>query len=174
MDSMDKKSKVKTFASLLFVLYLIILVWIILFKLQFKLSSMDHVRIVNLIPFHYTNAVAELFQIREIRDNVLIFIPFGVLLSMLAPKMKLRSKLFIIFGTSFSLEVMQYILSIGVTDITDLITNVSGGLIGIFLYTVLLKSIKDKQKIDTAISIFGGIIAVLFSGLMSILLLANC
>lgn len=170
---MDKKRRVKTLGSLLFIIYLLFLVWIILFKLQFSLKDIDPIRFVNLIPFHYTNAVSELFQIKEIRDNVLIFIPFGILLSMLAPKMNLRSKILIIFGTSFAFETMQYILSIGVTDITDLITNVSGGLIGIFSYTFLLKLVKDKQRIDAAISILGSILAVLFSGLMSILLLAN-
>ena len=172
-NSMDKKRRVKTLGSLLFIIYLLFLVWIILFKLQFSLNDIDPIRFVNLVPFHYTNAVSELFQIKEIRDNVLIFIPFGILLSMLAPKMNLRSKILIIFGTSFAFETMQYILSIGVTDITDLITNVSGGIIGIFSYTFLLKLVKDKQRIDAAISIFGSILAVLFSGLMSILLLAN-
>ncbi len=170
---MDKKRRVKTLGAMLFILYLLILVWIILFKLQFSLKDIDPIRFLNLIPFHYANAVSELFQIKEIRDNVLIFIPFGVLLSMLAPKMKLLSKVMIIFGTSFAFETMQYILSIGVTDITDLITNVSGGIIGIFFYAFLLKLVKDKQKIDAAISISGSVVAVLFSGLMSILLLAN-
>lgn len=170
---MGKKRKVKTLGALLFILYLFILVWIILFKLQFSLRDIDTIRFVNLIPFHYANSVGGLFQITEIRDNVLIFIPFGVLLSMQAPKMKLGSKILIILGTSFTLETLQYILSIGVTDITDLITNVSGGLIGILLYSFLLKTVKDKQKIDTVISVFGGIMAVLFSGLMSILLLVN-
>lgn len=171
---MEKKRKnLRVIISILFVIYLLILTWIILFKLHFTLRDIDHIRFINLIPFHYSNAAGEQFHIQEVRDNVLIFIPFGILLSMLAPKMKLRNKIFIFFGTSFVFETMQFVLSIGVTDITDLITNVFGGAFGIVLYTLLLKAGKDKHKIDTAISIIGGIVAVLFSGLMSVLLQAR-
>lgn len=171
---MEKKRKrLKAIASVLFVLYLVILVWVILFKLQFTLSDIDHTRSVNLIPFHYSTAAGEQFHIGEVRDNVLIFIPFGILLSMLAPKMKLRSKILIFLGTSLVLETMQYVLTIGGTDITDLITNVSGGAIGIGLYALLLKVVKDKQKIDTVILVVAGIVTVLFLGLMAVLLLSN-
>jgi glycopeptide antibiotics resistance protein len=170
---MEKKRKrLKAIASVLFVLYLVILVWVILFKLQFTLSDIDHIRSVNLIPFHYSTSVGEQFHIKEVRDNVLIFIPFGILLSMLTPRMKLRSKILIILGTSLVLETMQYVLTIGSTDITDLITNVSG-IIGIILYTLLLKVVKDKQKTDTVISVVAGIVVVLFLGLMAVLLLSN-
>lgn len=171
---MEKKRKrLKAIVSVLFVLYLVILVWVILFKLQFTLSDIDHIRSVNLIPFHYSTSVGEQFHIREVRDNVLIFIPFGILLSMLTPRMKLRNKILIILGTSLVLETMQYVLTIGSTDITDLITNVSGGIIGIILYTLLLKVVKDKQKTDTVISVVAGIVVVLFLGLMAVLLLSN-
>lgn len=171
---MEKKNKrLKVIASVLFVLYLVILVWIILFKLQFTLSDIDHMRSVNLIPFHYATSIGEQFHIKEVRDNVLIFIPFGILLSMLIPRMKLRNKILIILGTSLVFETMQYVLTIGSTDITDLITNVSGGIIGIILYALLLKVLKDKQKTDTVISVVGGIAAVLFLGLMAVLLLSN-
>lgn len=171
---MEKKRKrLKTIVSVLFALYLVILVWVILFKLQFTLSDIDHTRSVNLIPFHYSTFTGEQFHFEEVRDNVLIFIPFGILLSMLASRMKLRSKILIILGTSLVLEMMQYVLAIGGTDITDLITNVSGGVIGIALYELLLKAAKDKQKTDTVISAVAGIAAVLFLGFMAVLLLSN-
>ena len=40
-------------------------------------------------------------------------------------------KLLIIAGISLLLEITQYILAIGSSDITDLITNTAGGLLGI-------------------------------------------
>lgn len=97
-------------------------------------------------PFHYSTSVGEQFHFEEVRDNILIFIPFGVLLSMLSSRMKLQNKVLIIFGSSFILEMIQYILAIGSTDITDLITNMFGGIIGIGLYALLLKILKDKQN----------------------------
>ena len=167
------KKRLRIFVSVLFIIYLAILVWVILFKLQFTLSDIDRTRSVNLIPFHYVTPVGRQFHIQEVRDNVLIFIPFGILLSMLAPKMKLRSKILIIFSTSLVFETMQYVLFIGGTDVTDLITNSMGGAIGMGIYALLLKAAKDKQKIDTAIVVVAAIVTVLFLGLMSLLLLSN-
>lgn len=171
---MEKKGKhLKLIIPTLFILYLVILVWIILFKMQFAIHDIDHLRSINLIPFYYSTSVGEQFHIKEVTDNFLIFIPFGILLPMLASKMKLRNKILIIFGTSLVFEMMQYVLSIGSTDVSDLITNVSGGVVGIALYTLFLRAVKDKQKADTIISVIGGIAAFLFLGLMSILLLSN-
>lgn len=171
---MEKNRKfLKIIISILFIIYLVILVWVILFKLQFSLGDIDHTKSINLIPFHYSTAVGEQFHINEVMDNILIFIPFGILLSMLAPKMKLQNKVLIICGTSLVLETTQFLLSIGSTDITDVITNTLGGIVGITLYTLLLKAVKDKQKIDTMISVVAGIVTVLFLGLMAVLLLSN-
>ena len=167
------RKRLKIIISVLFIFYLVILVWVILFKLQFAVSDIDHIRSVNLIPFHYSTAAGEQFHVKEVRDNVLIFIPFGILLSMLAYGMKLRNKFLIMFGTSLVLETMQFILSIGSTDITDLITNGLGGVIGIALYALLLKVVKNKQKMDMVISIVAGVVTVLFLGLMAVLLLSN-
>lgn len=171
---MEKNKKhLKIIIPILFIIYLIILVWVILFKLQFSLGDIDHARTINLIPFHYSTAVGEQFHMKEVMDNILIFIPFGILLSMLAPRMKLRNKFLILFGSSLALETMQFLLSIGGTDITDLITNSLGGIVGIALYALLLKIVKDRQKIDTVISVIAGIVTVLFLGLMAVLLLSN-
>lgn len=171
---MEKKGiRLRTIAFVLFILYLVLLVWIILFKLQFSLSDMDHRRSINLIPFYYSTAVGGRFHIKEVRDNVLIFIPFGIFLSMLAFEMKLRSKFLILLGTSFVLEVMQYVLAIGGTDITDIITNVSGGVVGIILYSLLLKMLKDKKRADIIVLVIAVIVTVLFFGLMAFLMLAN-
>ena len=35
----------------LLIVYLLVLSWIILFKLQFSFSALDHIREINLIPF---------------------------------------------------------------------------------------------------------------------------
>ncbi|MEM5817440.1 MAG: VanZ family protein [Desulfitobacterium hafniense] len=76
-------------------------------------------------------------------------------------------------NTSLALETLQFVLAIGATDITDLIANSSGGLMGMGLYALLLKVGKGKQTIDRAISVVAGIVAVLCLGLMAVLLLAN-
>lgn len=123
-------------------------------------------------PFHYSTSVGEQFHFEEVRDNILIFIPFGVLLSMLSSRMKLQNKVLIIFGSSFILEMIQYILAIGSTDITDLITNMFGGIIGIGLYALLLKILKDKQNRYSNFNSSWNLCSS-FLALMTVLLLSN-
>ena len=49
---------------------------------------------------------------------------------MLLPKSKFYTKVLVIAGTSLCLEIAQYVLAVGRTDITDLITNTAGGFFG--------------------------------------------
>ena len=51
---------------------------------------------------------------------------------MLMPKVKLYAKIMMIAGTSFLLETTQYVLAIGRSDITDVLTNTAGGLLGAY------------------------------------------
>ena len=51
------KRKSNCLATILFLIYLALLVWIILFKLQFSISDLDKVRSINLIPFHYDKEI---------------------------------------------------------------------------------------------------------------------
>lgn len=38
---------------------------------------------LNLIPFHYDREIGTYFHITEILENILIFVPFGMLLKIL-------------------------------------------------------------------------------------------
>ena len=49
MEIIMKNEKKITVALL--IVYLLVLSWIILFKLQFSFSALDHIREINLIPF---------------------------------------------------------------------------------------------------------------------------
>lgn len=128
------KRKRKFGVSVLFLIYLALLVWIILFKLQFNINDLDTVRKINIIPFYYDKEIGVDFHIKEVLENLLIFVPMGIYLQMLLFKSKSYLKLLIIAGISLLLEITQYILAIGSSDITDLITNTAGGLLGIALY----------------------------------------
>lgn len=115
-------------AVILFLIYLALLVWIILFKLQFSISDLDKIRSVNIIPFHYDKKIGAAFHLTEVLENVLIFMPMGIYLQMLLSKAKFYAKIMVIAGTSLLLETTQYVLAIGRSDITDILTNTAGGL----------------------------------------------
>ena len=63
------KKKSYYIASILFLLYLVLLIWIILFKLQFSITALDRVREINLIPFYYKEEIS--FHVWFFREAVL-------------------------------------------------------------------------------------------------------
>ena len=67
------KGKQKFLVSVLFLIYLALLVWIILFKLQFNINDLDTVRSINLIPFYYDKEIGTVFHLKEVFENLLIF-----------------------------------------------------------------------------------------------------
>ncbi|AYG00246.1 VanZ family protein [Lactococcus allomyrinae] len=146
----------KTLAKILFIIYSLILIWIILFKLSFHpINFLVNVntRSLNLVPFALSGGR------REVLLNVFIFVPFGVLLNMVGRKIPFLLKFLIICAVSFLFESLQYLLSIGASDVTDLITNSLGGLIGLSLYSIAMK-LGQKRKVDRNIVVLGCIMIV--------------
>ena len=160
------KRKSNCLATILFLIYLALLIWIILFKLQFSISDLDKVRSINLIPFHYDKEVGAAFHLTEVLENVLIFVPMGIYLQMLLPRTKLYVKFMLIAGTSFLLETMQYILAVGRSDITDVLTNTAGGLLGLAVYSIAARLIGNRIKANRLFSILAGIVSVVVIGLL--------
>ena len=83
------KRKSNCFVTILFLIYLALLVWIILFKLQFSISDLDKIRSINFIPFHYDKEIGAAFHLTEGLDNFLIFVPMGIYLQMPLPGTKI-------------------------------------------------------------------------------------
>lgn len=130
----SNKKKIK----ILLVVYIILLSWLVLFKFGFSISDMRRIREINLIPFRYTNVVeGDLFWLEPL-FNIVAFLPFGILLKKLNYDVKFGFWIFLLVSLSF--ETIQYILSIGVSDITDIITNVIGGVAGMVIVTILNKN----------------------------------
>jgi glycopeptide antibiotics resistance protein len=93
-------------------------------------------------------------------ENFVVFIPFGLLLSTVFKKVIFWQKLVIIFVSSMVIETTQYLLAIGVSDITDVITNTTGGLVGLAAYS-LCKDYINSKKIDRFITIFITLLIIL-------------
>ena len=156
---------------LLAVVYILIVIWIILFKLSMpsEIAKLDRIRRINLIPFYYDTEVSGHFS--EILENLLIFIPVGLYLKMLG-KSNLETVL-IGGGISLALEIAQYCFGIGATDITDLITNTAGAAVGMAAYLLLGKLVRNRNTLDKALNILSLIVILLFIAMMVLLRLAN-
>lgn len=155
----------------LLIVYLLVLTWIIVFKLQFSFSGLPVIRNINLIPFGESVIVNGKISFTEIIQNVLAFIPFGILISVLRDKETFIKKIIPIVLTSLLFEVLQFIFGIGASDITDVINNSLGGIIGIAIVFCISKIFKNSwKKIINIVSIIFAVILVLF---ILILVLVN-
>ena len=161
------------FMLILFLIYLILLVWIILFKLQFSIHDLDMVRSVNFIPFYYDKEIGTEFHLKEVFENLLIFVPMGIYLQMLLPKGRFHGKLAVIAGTSLLLETAQYVLAIGRSDITDLLSNTTGGLLGLALYCIIARLLRNRERADKLFLVLAVIASVIVIGLLALLLFLN-
>ncbi|HKX84376.1 MAG TPA: VanZ family protein [Pyrinomonadaceae bacterium] len=60
---------------------------------------------------------------------------------------------------SLAVEIIQFALAIGVTDITDIIMNTLGGFAGLAAYTALTRHTNDRY-LDGGILVIGTLILV--------------
>lgn len=157
--------KRKSLTKVLFLIYLLVITWIIVFKMHFGIF--EGTRSVNLIPFGGSLVINGRVDISEIIMNIVIFIPFGLYLSMLRENWGFIKKVVPIFVTSLLFEIVQYVLAIGSSDITDLIGNTLGGAIGIGLFLILSKMFKNRTiKILNILSGIATVLVVAFLGLL--------
>jgi glycopeptide antibiotics resistance protein len=152
----------KILSRALLILYLVTLTWLVLFKLKFNISSVfnHHHRSLNLVPFGAPSIVNGRVDFGEIILNCVFFIPFGLLLNVNFKKVGFLPKLISILVFSVTAELIQYIFAIGATDITDVISNTTGGFLGLILYKLSNKYIKT-EKLDRFIICAGILLFVL-------------
>ena len=166
-----ENNRSKMISYIVFGAYLFLLTWLVLFKFAFTIEEIPHLRQVNLIPFHYETSVAFITHMKEVIYNILIFVPAGVYFTAFLGKRKWWLGIGASFFVSLTFETVQWIFSIGVSDITDLITNTTGVLVGVGLYYLLKKIFKEKtNKIILALA---AIVTILFVSLIVIILINN-
>ena len=74
--------------------------------------------------------------------NLVIFIPFGILVPKVFHGVNAWWKIFLVaFVASLCIEVIQYVLACGVSEVEDVIMNVAGGVVGY----VVVRGIKTKN-----------------------------
>ena len=132
----------------IFIFYLAVMTWIILFKFAppERLYSIRTSRVLNLIPFNDL-IVGKPMSAFETIGNILIFIPFGIFISMIASDASVKNKIIMGMMLSIGYETVQFILSIGVADSTDVLTNTAGCAVGIGAYTLMRNLIRNELKI---------------------------
>jgi len=163
---MKDNTKAKKLTIVLFLIYLIVLFWIIVLKLSIHFSYMGNMRKINLIPFSESLILNGKLDFGEIIMNVLIFVPLGIYAGILFKRWNIGKKIFLFFLISLICEGFQFILALGIFDMTDIINNTLGGIIGLIIYEGIEKVFKNRVKAQKFINI----IATLGTVLMIVLL----
>lgn len=162
----------KNLTRVLFAVYLIVLTWIIVFKMEtdLKLLGAMNFRSINLIPFGGSLVTNGQIDVSEIVLNVAAFVPFGVYITMLHKSWNFLQRLLPIFGVSLLYETVQYIFAIGGSDITDLLGNTLGGILGMVLFLILWAILgrRSLHIINVAATV-GTVAVVLLLGVLTVL-----
>ena len=122
--------------------YLLFLIWAILWKCGTPFIGDKTQRAINLLPFNNNTTW-------EMQFNIAVFIPLGFYLSAYKKDWKLIKLIAVIILISFMLEAVQFVLAIGVSDVTDLMLNTIGGIFGIMVYYFILRLFKRKERMVT-------------------------
>ena len=98
---------------------------------------------LNLIPF-----IGMADDLKNSFLNVLLFVPLGIMLPLLWHKFRtLKSTVLFGFGMSLVIELLQ-ILTFRATDVNDLITNISGTILGFLCENVMLQNFPSAKAIS--------------------------
>lgn len=145
------KSIQLTFA--LFGVYLISIYWIIVLKFNISAYHDRVERSFNWIPFREFVRYGKM-DFPEVILNIFIFLPFGLYAGVLLEDWSFGKKVFLFFSLSFLFEISQYILKVGAFDVTDLINNTFGGILGVLIYQRLEKAFNSRLNAQKFINIF--------------------
>jgi glycopeptide antibiotics resistance protein len=149
----------------LFALYLGMLVWVVLWKLELPHLGDGTLRRLKLVPFAPTDEDGA-SRPAEVIANLLLFVPFGLYLGVLVPSWRWWQVAGICAGASLALEITQYIAAVGSSDATDVIVNTAGGLAGLALLVVTRHRLEDRTgAIMTRVCAIGTALFLLVAGL---------
>lgn len=150
-----------------FLSYICTLIHVTLFKYVpinelFSDNRWFYVQAINYIPFVDWN-LERGGLIRDIILNIVLFFPLGFFLQMINTLKRLNFfQVFIPFVVSILIEIFQYIFSVGVTDITDIICNVLGSVLGgLSYYTFNVIFRKNVLKANKILLLFIGLFAMI-------------
>ena len=128
-------------AGVIVILSVAMIVWITLLTRKSYRSQID------LLPFHFIIGAREHPHIlRAAFMNVALYIPFGYGMAEYASAKGKKQTIIILYAIilSGSTEIFQYLLSLGYTEVDDIILNTFGAMIGMFVQKWMNKILNNK------------------------------
>ncbi|GAA0327429.1 hypothetical protein GCM10008967_17420 [Bacillus carboniphilus] len=148
-----------------FVIYLLVLTNLILFKYIHPTQIFEHMHFflqneywmnsINLVPFKtvfqylFISDLNSNIRVDNLVGNVIGFAPFGFFLPLLFTKFsRFRNVILATFMLSLTYEVTQLVFSLGSFDVDDLILNTIGGIGGFSVFLLLQRLFLNKNKMN--------------------------
>ena len=155
----------------LYFVYLAFVVWVILLKFNITPADLPHLRNINLILYGESGIINGQLDVRELVENILIFVPFGVYAGMLVKERSWWKVILAGAGFSLILETLQYVFAIGASDITDVINNTLGAALGMFLWKGFHRIAGERSFMIAQVTATIGTVGMI--GMSALLLIAN-
>lgn len=153
---MKKRKIIRWFSRLFFIIYMALLVYFLLLSDGFgRIEGYSQYR-YNLVPFQeiirfvkYREYIDFTSVVINLLGNVVAFMPFGALIRwVLDRKTRWYQAVGYTFLFSLCVELLQLVARVGVFDVDDLLLNTLGGLLGFFVYYLLLLINRRSERND--------------------------
>ncbi len=136
--------KIRIFGKVMFVIYIIFLFYFLIF-------SDCYGRVGKMEEYHYNiilfKEIRRFWEYREelgcfavftnLVGNILIFIPFGFLISLVSSQRRGLMSVYFSMGLSLCVEVFQFFTKTGSFDVDDLVLNTVGGIFGWIVFLII-------------------------------------
>lgn len=147
---MQKRFSQQFFLKLFFAVYILFVVKVIIFKYPMeelraiagtwqKNVILEGLGTANFMPFRtikmYIDYAYKLNSVENLAGNLLVFVPLGFFLPLMAEQLRKFSEMFInVFTFVLGIEVFQLFSAFGAFDVDDILLNCLGATIGFGCY----------------------------------------
>jgi glycopeptide antibiotics resistance protein len=142
--------------------YLLVVIGLTIFPIPYLwdlsgLKASDQIALVfsriNWVPFYNWGGYIERSQLFEIVNNILLTIPFGILINLLV-KLNWKNILWVSIASGLAIETSQFIMSLffgpyRTVDINDVILNTLGSLIGYLIFITAVRIVHKPGNITS-------------------------
>lgn len=160
-ESAPTVAPARVLLGILFAVYLILLIWLVIWKLEVPSLETGGLRALKLVPFVASSGYAASAPL-EVIGNIVVFVPLGFYLGLLASTLPWWRAAGVIAVASVLMETTQYVLAVGRSDVTDVVANTLGGVIGLALGIPLRLILRGRPPAGVAcIALIVTVLAVL-------------
>ena len=152
MNEKQKKREKRVF-RILFAVYVLLVIYFLFFAEMTGRTISDRTYHYNLILFKeikrfiiYREQLGWFTVLANLLGNVLIFLPFGMMVPFLTKHFKrFWGVVLLSFELSLMVELIQLVTKVGSCDVDDILLNTIGGMLGFACYAIAVRCRRMKH-----------------------------